>query len=189
MNDPTDRAIHDTRDFLAARPAPDLAAAVMSRIADVTPLPVQRRASRIGRLAQLLWAPREFSLRPAYALAAVACVAIVLGVYVRHVSPGVPKQANAVEDAQLFVQFRLDTMASRVQLAGTFTNWEPRYDLRESAPGIWTITVPLKQGVHDYAFVVDGQRWVPDPSAPQIGDGFGGKNSRLALLSPATPSL
>jgi 1,4-alpha-glucan branching enzyme len=89
----------------------------------------------------------------------------------------------------VFVQFRLDASASRVQLAGSFTNWEPRYDLRQSAPGIWTITVPLTQGVHDYAFVVDGQRWIPDPYAPQIGDGFGGTNSRLALMSPATPQL
>jgi 1,4-alpha-glucan branching enzyme len=89
----------------------------------------------------------------------------------------------------VFVQFRLDASASRVQLAGSFTNWEPRYDLRQSAPGIWTITVPLTQGVHDYAFVVDGQRWIPDPYAPQIGDGFGGTNSRLALMSPPTPQL
>ena len=33
-------------------------------------------------------------------------------------------------EAQMFVQFRLDAAASRVQLAGSFTNWEPRYELR-----------------------------------------------------------
>ena len=43
--------------------------------------------------------------------------------------------------------------------------------------------------VHDYAFVVDGREWVPDPYAPGIGDGFGGINSRLTLLSPDTPRL
>jgi len=189
MNDQIDRAIHDTRDFLAARRPPDLTAVVMSRVADVTPLPSSQRAGLLRRLVQMLWAPREFSIRPAYALAAAACVAIILVVYVRPLPSNVPQLAAAVDDPQLFVQFRLDTAASRVQLAGTFTNWEPRYDLRESAPGIWTITVPLKQGVHDYSFVVDGQRWVPDPSAPQIGDGFGGTNSRLALLPPTTPTL
>lgn len=189
MNDQIDRAIHDTRDFLAARRAPDLTAAVMSRIADMTPLPSSRRAGVLRRLVQMLWAPRELSIRPAYALAAAACVAILLVVYVRQLPSSAPQLATAVSDPQLFVQFRLDTAASRVQLAGTFTNWEPRYDLRESAPGTWTITVPLKQGVHDYSFVVDGKRWVPDPSAPQIGDGFGGTNSRLALLSPSAPTL
>lgn len=184
MSDQIDRAIHETREFLAARRAPDFTAAVMSRIADATPLPSQRRPGLFTRLVQMLWAPRELSIRPAYALAAAACVAVVLLVYVRQLPSGVPQIAAALDDPQVFVQFRLDTPASRVQLAGTFTNWEPRYDLRESAPGIWTITVPLTQGVHDYSFVVDGRRWVPDPAAPQIGDGFGGTNSRLALLPP-----
>ena len=189
MSDQIDRAIHETREFLAARRPPDLTAAVMSRIADATPLPAVRRTALIRRLVQMLWAPRELSIRPAYALAAAACVAILLVVYVRQLPTSVPQLTTAANDPQLFVQFRLDTAASRVQLAGTFTNWQPRYDLRESEPGIWTITVPLKQGVHDYSFVVDGQRWVPDPSAPQIGDGFGGTNSRLSLLSPSTPTL
>jgi Glycogen recognition site of AMP-activated protein kinase len=188
MSDQIDQAIHETRDFLAARRAPDLTAAVMSRVADITPLPSSQRAGLLRRLGQMLWAPREFSIRPAYALAAAACVAIILVVLVRQLPSSVP-QLIAVDDPQLFVQFRLDTAASRVQLAGTFTNWEPRYDLHQSAPGIWTITLPLKQGVHDYSFVVDGQRWVPDPSAPHIGDGFGGTNSRLALLPPTTPTL
>jgi AMP-activated protein kinase-like protein len=184
MSDQIDRAIHETREFLAARRAPDLTAAVMSRIADATPLPSRRPPGLFTRLVQMLWAPRELSIRPAYALAAAACVAVVLLVYVRQLPSGVPQIAAALDDPQVFVQFRLDTPASRVQLAGTFTNWEPRYDLRESAPGIWTVTVPLTQGVHDYSFVVDGRRWVPDPAAPQIGDGFGGTNSRLALLPP-----
>ena len=133
MSDQIDRAIHETREFLAARRAPDLTAAVMSRIADATPLPSRRRPGLFGHLLEMLWAPREFSIRPAYALAAAACVAILVLVYVRQLPSGVPQTATAVDDPQVFVQFRLDTPASRVQLAGTFTNWEPRYDLRESA--------------------------------------------------------
>lgn len=188
MNDQIDRAIHDTREFLAARPAPDVRAAVMSRIANVDTLPASRRAGVRERLAQLLWAPRPISIRPAFALAAAAAV-VALVLVPRQAPPAGSQVAGAPADPHLFVQFRLDAPASRVQLAGSFTNWEPRYDLRESAPGIWTITVPLTQGVHDYAFVVDGQQWLPDPYAPQIGDGFGGTNSRLALLSPDTPTL
>jgi hypothetical protein len=41
--------------------------------------------------------------------------------------------------------------------------------------------VPLRPGVHDYAFVVDGERWVADPNAPQVDDSFGGTNSRISL--------
>ena len=65
-----------------------------------------------------------------------------------------------MNDPQLFVSVPPDTAASRVQLCGHFTNWEPRYGLRGVRSRHLTITVPLKQGVHDY-LVVDGQRWVP----------------------------
>jgi len=190
MNDQIDRAIHETRELLAARPAPDVRAAVMSRIANVEPLPLPRPPGVIKRLAQFVWTPRPISIRPAFAVAAATTVVLLLVLPYARMAPSTLSQADSASaNPQVFVQFRLDASASRVQLAGSFTNWEPSYDLRQSAQGIWTITVPLTQGVHDYAFVVDGQRWIPDPYAPQIGDGFGGTNSRLALMSPATPQL
>ena len=80
------------------------------------------------------------------------------------------------------------TPPSRVQLAGSFTNWERRYELHEMAPGLWSITVPLSLGVHDYSFLVDGEHWVPDPYASRVRDGFGGTNSRLTLMHPDTAS-
>ena len=190
MTDKIDRVIHETRAFLAERPAPDLRGAVMSRIQNVEPFAVSKGPALLERLAVLLWAPREVSIRPAFALAAAAAVIAVLVVpYVGPVPADAPQVASDAADPHVFVQFHLETAAMRVQLAGSFTNWEPRYDLRQSRPGVWTITVPLTQGVHDYAFVVDGQQWVPDPHAPQIGDGFGGTNSRLALLHADTPEL
>ncbi len=88
---------------------------------------------------------------------------------------------------QVYVQFRLEAHgASRVALAGTFTGWQPEYELRETAPGTWSILVPLLPGIHDYAFVVNGTEWLADPHALQIDDGFGGVNSRIAL--PASPA-
>ena len=190
MNDEIDRAAHEIRTFLAARPAPDLRAAVMGRIEHLEPLASTQRAGLLRRVATILWTPRDISIRPAFALAAAAAVLVlVLVPYTALRRTETPQIAEGARAPHVFVQFRLDAMASRVQLAGSFTNWEPRYELHQSAPGTWTITVPLIQGVHDYAFVVDGEQWVPDPYAPQIGDGFGGTNSRLALLSPDTPQL
>jgi len=82
------------------------------------------------------------------------------------------------------VQFRFTAPAAHmVSLAGDFSNWSPSYTLTRSEPGVWTIVVPLKPGVHDYSFVVDGDKWTPDPSAPPTADGFGGVNSRIAVLS------
>jgi len=46
---------------------------------------------------------------------------------------------------------------------------------------VWTATLTLPVGQHQYAFVVDGQRWVPDPGAPAVDDGFGRRNSVLTL--------
>jgi 1,4-alpha-glucan branching enzyme len=92
--------------------------------------------------------------------------------------------------SKVLVQFRLDAPAAHtVTLAGDFTKWQPKYELTRSAPGVWTIVVPLDPGVHDYAFVVDGNLWTPDPMAPAIADGFGGLNSRVAVLSPDLSSL
>jgi hypothetical protein len=188
MDDKNEKVILETRAFLAARPSPDVRAAVMSRIEHLEPKAPVQRPSLTTRLVRLLWLPREISIRPAFALVGTAAVAALVVVLP---SRGVTPQASSdISDPHVFVQFHLETAAAmRVQLAGSFTNWEPRYDLRQSAPGVWTISVPLTQGVHDYAFVVDGQQWVPDPHAPQIGDGFGGINSRLALLYADTPEL
>ncbi len=162
----------------------------MSRIQHIEPRAAQRRPTLLKRLALLLWSPREVSIRPAFALVAAAAVIAILAVqYQGRVPATAPQITSNADDPHVFVRFHLETPAMRVQLAGSFTNWQPSYDLRQSAPGVWTITVPLTQGVHDYAFVVDGRQWVPDPHAPQIGDGFGGMNSRIALLHTDTPEL
>jgi hypothetical protein len=75
--------------------------------------------------------------------------------------------------------------AQHVNLAGTFNHWDPRATplVRSSTGDLWTATLSLPRGQHQYAFVVDGTRWVPDPTAPAIDDGFGAgrRNSVLTL--------
>ena len=187
MSERIDEAVGETRALLDERQAPDLTAAVMSQIEHLELLPAAPRGSAWQQLMASLWAPRQVSIRPAYALASAALIVVAV------LAPTLLNDDGADEplagEPQMFVQFRLEAMASRVQLAGSFTNWEPRYELRQAVPGVWSITVPLTQGVHDYAFIVDGQQWVADPYAPQIGDGFGGTNNRLALPPPGSPQL
>jgi 1,4-alpha-glucan branching enzyme len=90
--------------------------------------------------------------------------------------------ASAVE-GRVMVVFRLDAPGVQgVRLAGDFTDWVPGPALTEVSPGVWSTAVPVDLGIHDYAFVVDGTRWVPDPLAEQVDDGFGGSNSRVAVL-------
>lgn len=171
---------------LTAAPAPDLSARVMAALPKPSP-----RAAAWRRVAAWLWTPRPvvFAFRPAYGLAGAFAVLMALPFLPDAVPspsrPGgtLPVQVVAARPAPpVYVQFRLEANdADRVALAGTFTGWEPRVALRETMPGVWTALVPLRPGVHDYAFVVDGDRWVADPAAPQVDDSFGGTNSRISL--------
>ncbi len=174
--------IDEARAFVTERPTPDLSGAVMRQIT-ATRLP-RRRVAGFRGILQLLWAPRDirFHWRPAYLLIAAALLPLI--VFLPHAS------APANTGPQMFVQFHLDAPdATDVRLAGSFTNWEPRYELHQVVPGAWTITLPLSAGVHDYVFVVNGQRWIPDPYAARVDDGFGGVNSRIALVAPDAPRL
>jgi len=73
--------------------------------------------------------------------------------------------------------------AHEVSLAGTFNQWDAHATqlVRTGTTGVWTATLTLPVGQHQYAFVVDGQRWVSDPGAPAVDDGFGRRNSVLTL--------
>jgi len=191
--DTVERVIHETRAFVDARPAPDCLAGVMRQIEHLAVDPATRPTSALARSLASLWTARRvsFQFRPAYGLVAAVAVVALMTFWPSTWRPiaGAPAASVNVEP-RLFVQFRLQASdASNVRLAGSFTNWQPQYELRRTAPGIWTITIPLMPGVHDYAFVVDGERWIPDPNAQAVDDGFGGVNSRIALVAPEDSRL
>lgn len=174
-------------------PMPELGAAVRRRVGALDgtapPLPARSQNPRRGRLATWLWVPHRvsISIRPAYALAAVLVFAAAVGMLGRLSDRG-HGDAIAADHGRVeavLVSFRLDApRAQSVALAGDFSNWAPAYALTRSAPGVWTIVVPLSPGVHEYSFVINGTKWVPDPAAPPKADGFGGMNSRIAVLEP-----
>jgi len=181
-------ALEAASEAIRGAPVPDLTARVMASL----PAAPERQPSVADRLRAALdwlWAPKPVRLtfRPAYALAFSAVLAGVIALPEGSRPGTAPVLPPAIADAPpapspVLVQFRLQAPgAERVALAGTFTRWAPAVELRETAPGEWTALVPLAPGVHDYAFVVDGERWVSDPHAPQVDDDFGGTNSRLSL--------
>ncbi len=79
------------------------------------------------------------------------------------------------------VAFRLelDAPAEVVYLAGSFNQWQPRaMPMAPSADRrVWTLTLRLAPGAHQYKFVVNGADWRTDPNAPTIDDGNGNLNS------------
>lgn len=68
-----------------------------------------------------------------------------------------------------------DPEARRVAVVGDFNGWRSDATplVREPGTRRWSVTLALRDGEHRYAFVVDGTRWVPDPSAQRrdIDDG------------------
>jgi hypothetical protein len=180
--------------------APDLAPAVLRRIwelgieaqavaAPTPPVPVETTVTpaKPGLRALLagLWQPHQvsFGLRPAWALGMAVLLAGGLLLARGYGTDRDSALVAAAEAPPVYVQFRLEAAgAGRVALAGSFTEWQPQHEMVETRPGVWTLIVALEPGVHDYAFLVDGQRWVVDPVAPAVDDGFGGMNSRLSLL-------
>jgi len=153
--------------------------------------------------ARRIWrwvaAPREVELRLRVrpwalwggALAAAAGVTLLL---TRAAAP-VPSGAVATHVAArnvVFVRFVLYAPgAKRVTVAGTFNQWD-----QTAAPlvpagtdGVWTTTLALPVGQHQYAFVVDGRRWVADPAAPAVDDGFGRRNSVVAVTTQGARTL
>jgi hypothetical protein len=85
------------------------------------------------------------------------------------------------------VQFSLkirDTKAHTVAIAGDFNGWNPQENLLEDpeGDGIWTGTLKLEPGRYEYMFVLDGEKWFPDPNALRyVKDGFGNRNAILEI--------
>jgi len=124
---------------------------------------------------------------PPWVVGAVAAAAIIALVIWRPGSANDPvavAPATAVAPESVFVKFILFAAAAkRVTLAGTFNRWDAGATplARAGDEGVWTVTLGLPVGQHQYAFVVDGQRWVVDPAAPTVDDGFGRKNSVVSV--------
>jgi len=163
-----------------------LLAAVDRRTIEVAGVTDRVMSAVRGRTpARSLWRrliePREVRLRVrpwllAPALAAAAALVLWLG------RTGAP--ADAIAPTAVTVRFLLVAPDARsVSLAGTFNQWDASATplVRTGAAGVWTATLTLPAGQHQYAFVVDGARWMPDPAAPAVDDGFGRRNSVLAL--------
>ena len=131
--------------------------------------------------------PRRWSLRSLFSSRRVlalstACLAFFAGVLAReiHRVNDWVRQGGSQE-----VVLEYDAPDARlVTPAGDFNEW----GRSEKGIGVerkgdrWFFHVRLKPGRYQYAFVVDGKTWLPDPRAPGIiPDGFGGVNSLLYL--------
>ncbi|HTT67989.1 MAG TPA: isoamylase early set domain-containing protein [Gemmatimonadales bacterium] len=177
-----DRLAAEVRDY-AARLAP------VDPALDERVMTAVRRRAPARRRSGLAWlmAPRTVKLRPVWVpvLAAAAALVVWLAPRGNGGSPVPVAAAPARASADtVFVRFELEAPQARsVSVAGSFNGWQVgALTMVRDARGVWSATAPLPVGEHRYEFVIDGTRWVPDPTAhAEVDDGFGGRNSVIVV--------
>jgi 1,4-alpha-glucan branching enzyme len=97
--------------------------------------------------------------------------------------PAIPRGASDSTDDTVVCEFQFRAPDAReVCLAGDFNQWTVcKTRLTRVGEDLWTVSMELPRGRHEYMFVVDG-RWVTDPDAvTTTDDGFGNRNAVLTL--------
>ena len=163
-------------------PGSEVDRAVMARLR-------QRKVWEARRESVWEWflEPQVVHLRPA--VAAAALIAVVVGGtwFVNRMATSRAPDSAVVSTvaATVLVRFELQAPeAQTVALAGSFNDWnnDAVQLVRSTEAGVWSATVSLSAGEHEYLFVIDGERWVPDPRAhAQVDDGFGQTNSVITV--------
>jgi hypothetical protein len=107
-----------------------------------------------------------------------------------HESPVTAQAAPAPDTVHLVRFVFVDSGAATVALVGDFNEWtRGATELKRSgAPGVWTVSVPLTPGRHEYAFIINGSRWVADPFAIRSSDDFGTESSVIRVEPGAKSS-
>ncbi len=179
MHEPAD-------DPLIARVAAELRRPVAARPGfDARVMAAVRAAPRSLPARAWTWLsePRTLALSPLGGLAFAAGLVLVTVVAWNGFRHGREAYARrdvlapmATEAARSVVTFVLVAPGARsVSVAGDFDGWDRlRMPMRRETSGLWTLDVPLAPGRYRYVFVVDGRRFVADPSAPPaVDDDFG----------------
>jgi serine protease AprX len=82
-----------------------------------------------------------------------------------------------VENGRLMFVFH-DDSANSVSVAGDFNGWS-QTQLKRNGAGLWSTEISVPRiGRFEYKFVINGQRWIEDPSnGMKAPDSYGGLNS------------
>lgn len=171
-------------DLLQTTPRLSVATRIMTEIRRL-PAPAQSDGP-MRRIIRWLGRPRAVTvqLRPVWTLGLAVGLAVMLLLSWQQGSTPTPGASEGV--ANFIGHF---PGARSVEVVGSFNNWSRgTIHLNDNDhDGIWHGAVVLPAGAHEYMFVVDGERWVPDPLAGRyVDDGFGaGQENSLLFVRPA----
>lgn len=148
----------------------------------------ESRAAR-PRAGLLAWLtrPRTIRLSPLSGGALAAAVLALVALPVWWPAADAPPEAPPALASVVYVQFSLEAPDARtVAVSGDFNEWSADAVMSDpDGDGVWTLRLPMDPGVHEYMFVIDGERWVTDPLAERTtDDGFGNRNAILAVSLP-----
>lgn len=130
--------------------------------------------------------PRKLESIFSFRLLGIA-IAVAAVVVVFFASTSIFNQPNTSSMCYAEVQFSLrlaDHQAHTVAIAGDFNGWNTQANLLKYAEedGVWIGILKLEPGRYEYMFVIDGEKWLPDPNAfSYVKDGFGNKNAVLKI--------
>ena len=129
-------------------------------------------------IAQQPWQPPMWSVlarlvKPlGFATAGFTAALLLLFSAFQTPAPVAPMASNR------FVLF--EPAATKVELAGSFTGWQRMSMQRIGNSGYWELSLQLPSGEHRFAYILDGDRRIADPTLPASEmDDFGGQNSIL----------
>lgn len=92
--------------------------------------------------------------------------------------------ASAVYATHRFVIYQPE--AGKMEIAGSFSDWNTLPMKRAGAEGYWEVTIDLPAGEHRFTYVRDGEQRLPDPTLlTREQDDFGGDNSILNVEARA----
>ena len=107
-----------------------------------------------------------------------------LGTTTQEIAPAVTR-FSAEASRTGVVTFRVNAPGARlVEVAGDFTNWSPTA-LESASGGLWTVTLPIKQGKYQMNLRLDGGKWLVPPGLLPMLDEFGGSVG-LLVVDPNT---
>jgi hypothetical protein len=163
---------------------------------DVIPLHPAREARR-----PWIVRPWTVSVSPisAFAVAAALVAVVAMGAWQLRPVDRVQVASNATEGGNLVPvadvgaeplvvhQFTFyATSAKSLAVVGQFNGWDQTATpMTEVSKGMWTVSVPLRLGVYEYQFIIDGTTRVIDPSMPQVPSDFGSPNSVVTISRKA----
>lgn len=140
-----------------------------------------------------LWmtGPKAITFTPLQTVPAVACVVALMMIGVMKYDSSVFEGGPNLTTVR-FVMNDSSRTAQSVSVIGSFNDWATERSVMwyDTDSGAWVLEAKLPPGDHEYMFLVDGNRLVPDPQAAMTrDDGFGNKNSILFVNGSHEQSL